>query len=121
MSFFPAFLRSVFVCMVEASGSAVTVDIPLTCGAFAPAGQIFGEVFWDQSLNLATSTECDCRQLWVDEISHHCEAWKWFEEQYLTAPWEQWWCGASNTPGVTPNNNPIEIFWRSREFNEIKK
>lgn len=31
----------------------------------------------------------------------------WFKEQYLTAPWDTWWVGASGLPGLLPNNNPV--------------
>ena len=32
----------------------------------------------------------------------------WLLTEYCTAPYNVWWVGASGTPGVLPNNNPIE-------------
>ena len=31
----------------------------------------------------------------------------WFKEQYLTPPWNKWWVGASELPGLLPNNIPV--------------
>ncbi|EGZ18576.1 hypothetical protein PHYSODRAFT_376633, partial [Phytophthora sojae] len=33
---------------------------------------------------------------------------KWFDEQYLTDPWDLWFITASNVAGIVPNQNPIE-------------
>lgn len=39
--------------------------------------------------------------------------YKWLEEQCLTHPWTNWWEGSTErTPGVLPNNNTIESFWK---------
>lgn len=37
----------------------------------------------------------------------------WLEKSYLRAPWNGWWCGASEETGVTCSNNDLESFWRS--------
>lgn len=41
------------------------------------------------------------------------EAWAWFSKQYCEAPYNGWWIGASEEIGVTPNNNPLEAYWRA--------
>ena len=40
------------------------------------------------------------------------EAWEWFSGQYLQAPYNGWWVGASEEMGVSPNNNDLESYWR---------
>lgn len=35
----------------------------------------------------------------------------WFEEQYLTAPWNCWHVTASGVPGVLPNQNVVRATW----------
>ncbi|GMF36735.1 unnamed protein product [Phytophthora lilii] len=32
---------------------------------------------------------------------------QWFHDEYLSDPWDLWFCTASNTPGVVPNQNKI--------------
>lgn len=37
----------------------------------------------------------------------------WLQAEYIEQPWGTWYLGASQTPGVQPNNNPLERFNRT--------
>ncbi|KAE9015272.1 hypothetical protein PR003_g15821 [Phytophthora rubi] len=76
--------------------------------------QVYKDIIKPQLDQLETARSCEQLFALSELVSQNWREQKqgayanWFDEQYLTDPWDLWFITASNVAGIVPNQNPIE-------------